>query len=36
MARIRRGWHRNGIALALFAGLFGAPLAVHSLARVLA
>jgi hypothetical protein len=36
MARIRKGWQRNGIVLALFAGLFAMPLAVHSLARVLA
>jgi hypothetical protein len=34
--RIRRGWERNGMAAALFAGLFAAPLLMHALARQLA
>jgi hypothetical protein len=37
MARaIRREWQRSGIAIALFAGLFAAPLLLHALARHLA
>jgi hypothetical protein len=32
---IRRAWGRCSIEVALFAGLFAGPLAVHTLARIL-
>jgi hypothetical protein len=35
-AKLRKAWDRNGNVVALFAGLFAAPLLAHAVARYLA